>query len=71
VAAPRGQRLWRIPAGGGELGEPEALLVGGLGPLRDVEAGPRTGGLLLLTGNTARGEPRDGDDRLLRVPLGG
>jgi glucose/arabinose dehydrogenase len=71
VAALRGQRLWRIPAADGELGTPEPLLVGEFGRLRDVEADPDTGGLLLLTNNTARGEPRDGDDRLLRVPLDG
>jgi glucose/arabinose dehydrogenase len=70
VAALRGQRLWRIPAGDGGLGEPEALLAGEFGRLRDVEADPASGSLLVLTNNTARGEPRDGDDRLLRVRLG-
>ncbi len=69
VAALRGQRLWRIPVSGGELGRPTALLVEEFGRLRDVEADPETGALLVLTNNTARGEPREGDDRLLRVPL--
>ncbi len=73
VAALRGQRLWRVPvateAGGTSVaGAPEALLTGELGRLRHVELAP-DGSLWLLTSNTFRGEPRDGDDRVVRVPL--
>ncbi|MGJ7442766.1 PQQ-dependent sugar dehydrogenase [Aquipuribacter sp. MA13-6] len=68
LAALRGQRLWRVPiADGAVTGEPEPLL-DGLGRLRHVEVAP-DGSLWVLTSNTFRGEPRDGDDRLVRVPL--
>ncbi|MEL7976685.1 PQQ-dependent sugar dehydrogenase [Isoptericola sp. F-RaC21] len=57
------------------LGEPQALLAGELGRLRNVapvEPGGGDGdGLWVLTNNTdGRGSPRDGDDRLVRVGLG-
>ena len=70
LAALRGQRLWRVPvgAGGAVTGEPTVVL-DGVGRLRHVEVAP-DGSLWVLTSNTFRGEPREGDDRLLRVPLG-
>lgn len=71
MAALRGKSLWRIPVTGddedAEAGEPERLLPGRYGRLRDVETGP-DGSLWVLTSNTFRGEPRDGDDRVLRIP---
>lgn len=70
LAALRGERLWRVPLEDGEVGEPEALLSGELGRLRDVVAAPSGDALWVLTNNTARGEPRSGDDRLVRLPLG-
>lgn len=69
LAALRGERLWRVPLEGGEVGEPEAYLEGDLGRLRDVVLAPEGDALWVLTNNTARGEPREGDDRLVRVPL--
>lgn len=68
VAALRGARLWEVPwAGGGVVGEPVAHLVGELGRLRHVALGP-DGALWVLTNNTdGRGQPRDGDDRLVRL----
>lgn len=68
LAALRGQRLWRVPLTDGVVGEPEPYLADGLGRLRDVVTTPG-GDLLALTNNTT-GEPREGDDRLVRVPLG-
>ena len=70
LAALRGRRLWRVPigAGGAVTGEP-AVVLDGLGRLRHVEVAP-DGSLWVLTSNTFRGEPREGDDRLVRVPLG-
>lgn len=70
LAALRGQRLWRVPIGedGQVTGEPTVVL-DGLGRLRHVEVAP-DGSLWVLTSNTFRGEPRDGDDRIVRVPLG-
>ncbi len=70
LAALRGERLWRVPLrADGVLGTPAALLRGRAGRLRAVEV-QDDGSLLVLTDNTARGEPRPGDDRLLRVTLG-
>ena len=67
MAALRGESLWRIPFRDGQAGEPERLLRGEYGRLRDVVVGP-DGRLWVLTNNTARGTPRRGDDRLLVIP---
>ena len=69
MAALRGERLWAVDVSGGEaVGAPEAVLTGE-GRLRDVTVGA-DGSLWVLTNNTdGRGAPRDGDDRLLRLPL--
>ncbi|MFC5380463.1 PQQ-dependent sugar dehydrogenase [Aquipuribacter nitratireducens] len=70
LAALRGQRLWRVPVRDGEVaGEPEVFL-DGYGRLRHVELAPDGKSLWVLTSNTFRGDPREGDDRILRVPLG-
>jgi glucose/arabinose dehydrogenase len=69
LAALRGERLWRVPLADGRVGTPEPLLVGDLGRLRDVVLAPDGGSLYVLTNNTARGTPRAGDDRLVRLPL--
>ncbi|TXR55334.1 PQQ-dependent sugar dehydrogenase [Quadrisphaera setariae] len=68
VAALRGQELWRVPLDDGRLGEPERVVDGAHGRVRDVVAGP-DGSLWVLTDNTSRGRPAAGDDRLLRLPL--
>jgi len=70
LAALRGQRLWRVPLDDGQVGEPQSYLEGDLGRLRDVVLAPEGDALWLLTDNTFRGNPRPGDDRLVRVPLG-
>lgn len=63
MAGLRGERLWRIDLDGGE---PEVVL-DGFGRLRDVVRAP-DGSLWVLTNNTdGRGDPRDGDDRILRI----
>jgi glucose/arabinose dehydrogenase len=70
LAALRGERLWRVPlAADGTTGDPESLLRGDLGRLRDVEVEP-DGTLLVLTNNTYRGTPGPDDDRLIRLRLG-
>lgn len=68
VAALRGERLWEVPwHDGAPAGEPVAHLVGTLGRLRHVAVGP-DGALWVLTHNTdGRGDPRPGDDRLVRL----
>ena len=90
LAGLRGERLWRVPLGdtasgasegvdadgsARPLGEPQALLTGELGRLRNVApvvpGGDDGDGLWVLTNNTdGRGSPRDGDDRLVRVTFG-
>jgi glucose/arabinose dehydrogenase len=65
VAALRGQRLWTVPLDGGA---PKAELSGRYGRLRTVAVAP-DGTLWLTTSNTdGRGDPTDGDDRILRFP---
>ncbi|BFU43635.1 PQQ-dependent sugar dehydrogenase [Krasilnikovia sp. MM14-A1004] len=65
VAALRGQRLWTVPLRGGP---PGAELVGRYGRLRTVAVAP-DGALWLTTSNRdGRGDPRPGDDRILRFP---
>jgi glucose/arabinose dehydrogenase len=68
MAALRGQALWKIPVGpGGSTGEPEKLLDGRYGRLRDVFVGP-DGNVWVITNNTSRGQPKPGDDRVVRLP---
>ncbi|WP_250033434.1 PQQ-dependent sugar dehydrogenase [Paractinoplanes maris] len=63
VAGLRGERLWTVPLGGGE---PRAALNGDYGRLRTVAVAP-DGALWVTTSNRdGRGDPRDGDDRILR-----
>ncbi len=71
MAALAGERLWRIDVttGGRVRGEPTAFLTGEYGRLRTVETAP-DGSLWLVTSNTdGRGDPGEGDDRILRLTL--
>jgi glucose/arabinose dehydrogenase len=70
MASLRGERLWAIPvANGKRTGEPVAFFTGKYGRLRTVEVAP-DGSLWLTTSNTdGRGDPRNGDDRILRVTI--
>ena len=68
MAALRGQGLWKIPVGAdGSTGEPQKLLDGQYGRIRDVFVGP-DGNVWVITNNTGRGQPRDGDDRIVKLP---
>jgi glucose/arabinose dehydrogenase len=68
MAALRGESLWKIPvAADGSTHEPERLLDGDYGRLRDVLVGP-DGNVWVVTNNTSRGTPRAGDDRIVRLP---
>ena len=65
VAGLRGARLWTVPLGGGE---PRAEFTDEYGRLRTVATAP-DGALWLTTSNhDGRGDPRAGDDRVLRFP---
>jgi glucose/arabinose dehydrogenase len=70
MAGLRGERLWRIPLKGTEASaDPQAFLEGKYGRLRTVVS---AGGdrLWLTTSNTdGRGNPKDGDDRILEVQV--
>jgi glucose/arabinose dehydrogenase len=68
MAALRGESLWKIPVNAdGGTGEPQRLLEGQYGRLRDVFVGP-DGNVWVVTNNTSRGDGRDGDDRVVRLP---
>lgn len=74
MAALRGERLWQINLSHPPLErageEPNALLVGSFGRLRTATAAP-DGSIWLTTSNTdGRGDPRAGDDKILRVTTG-
>ena len=67
VASLRGQAVWQVPLDGS--GNATRLDLGDLGRLRTVAAAP-DGSLWLSTSNTdGRGDPRDGDDRIVRLSL--
>jgi glucose/arabinose dehydrogenase len=70
ITALRGERLWRVPLGpDGQAGPPESLLAGVYGRLRSVDVAP-DGALWLTTSNRdGRGDPRPGDDLVIRIPL--
>ncbi|MFC4374506.1 PQQ-dependent sugar dehydrogenase [Nocardia halotolerans] len=68
VAALRGERLWTATVSDGRLTEPRDRLRGTHGRLRTVTVAP-DGALWLTTSNTdGRGDPHEGDDRILRFP---
>ena len=70
VASLRGEVLWQVPLRGSGAGKPVALDLGDLGRLRDVVVAPDRS-LWLLTNNTdGRGDPRPGDDRIIRLSVG-
>ncbi len=69
VAALRGERLWRVPLdGAGGARTPEAVYTDRFGRIRTVTVAP-DGALWISTSNRdGRGDVRDGDDRVLRLP---
>nr|WP_240977683.1 PQQ-dependent sugar dehydrogenase [Knoellia sp. DB2414S] len=69
MTALRGESLWRIPLTSNGVGTPQRLLEGEYGRLRDAVLGP-DGRLWVLTSNTFRGDPREGDDKVLAIPPG-
>lgn len=70
VAALRGERLWQVPLSRtGQAEVPVAHFTGEYGRLREVVRAP-DGSLWCATGNhDGRGDPRQGDDKILVIPL--
>ncbi|HWH97582.1 MAG TPA: PQQ-dependent sugar dehydrogenase [Pseudolysinimonas sp.] len=69
LAALRGERIWAIYVADDGTASATPWFVGEFGRIRDVAAGPDDS-LWFLTHNTdGRGDPRDGDDRLMQVRL--
>ena len=70
AGALRGTRLWQVPlSSGGAAGKPVAHFTGRFGRLRAVVTAP-DGSLWVSTSDRdGRGSPRQGDDRILRVPV--
>ena len=69
LAALRGEGLRRLTIDDGRVVADEPFLTGEYGRLRTVAEAP-DGSLYVLTSNRDdRGEPRPGDDRILRVEL--
>jgi glucose/arabinose dehydrogenase len=71
AAALRGERLWQVPVDGdGGVGRPIAHFDGRFGRLRAVVAAPGGRSLWVTTSNhDGRGDPQEGDDRILVIPL--
>jgi glucose/arabinose dehydrogenase len=69
VAALQGQCLYRMKINGTSLGAPVRLLAGRFGRLRTVARAP-DGSLWVMTSNRdGRGQPRSGDDKIIRVAI--
>ncbi|HSI26630.1 MAG TPA: PQQ-dependent sugar dehydrogenase, partial [Aeromicrobium sp.] len=67
AASLRGERLWRIPVDGDDVGPPRDFFVGHYGRMRTVVAAP-DGTLWVTTSNRdGRGSPAEDDDRILVV----
>lgn len=67
IGALQGECLFAVPLDGAEAGRPKAYFSGDHGRIRSVALAP-DGALWVTTSNTdGRGDPRDGDDRILRV----
>ncbi|MEH3052811.1 MAG: PQQ-dependent sugar dehydrogenase [Patulibacter minatonensis] len=67
VSALAGRKLWRIKLSGASAGRPQALFSGRYGRIRAVAQAP-DGSIWFATSNRdGRGDPRDGDDRILQL----
>lgn len=67
LGALAGERLWRVTVDGTTVSDKQGYLIGEYGRLRTVVATPG-GDLWVTTSNRdGRGQPRDGDDRILLV----
>ncbi|GAA2418384.1 PQQ-dependent sugar dehydrogenase [Actinomadura vinacea] len=71
AAGLRGERLWQVPLDGkGGAGRPIAHFEGRYGRIRAAAATPDGRSLWITTSNRdGRGDPRQGDDKILVVPL--
>jgi glucose/arabinose dehydrogenase len=68
MGALQGRGVWRIPLRGTSAGTPKLLYGDRYGRVRTVVRAPG-GGLWIATSNRdGRGDPRKGDDRIIRIP---
>jgi glucose/arabinose dehydrogenase len=63
----RGERLQRLRIEGDEVVEDEALYEGEYGRLRTAVVGPDDALYLLTNNRDGRGDPREGDDKIIRI----
>ena len=69
VAALQGECVYAVPLDGTDAGKPRAFFQGEYGRIRTIEVAPDDS-LWVTTSNTdGRGNPRNNDDRILRVTL--
>ncbi|GAB2460389.1 PQQ-dependent sugar dehydrogenase [Nocardioides hungaricus] len=67
LASLRGERLWRVDVNGARASNPVDFFVGRYGRMRTVVVAP-DGNLWVSTSNRdGRGDPREGDDRILLI----
>ncbi|KQW53731.1 glucose sorbosone dehydrogenase [Nocardioides sp. Root1257] len=67
MASLKGERLWRVDVTGKRAKDPTDFFVGEYGRMRTVAVAP-DGNLWVTTSNTdGRGDPQDGDDRILLI----
>ncbi|XVQ13069.1 PQQ-dependent sugar dehydrogenase [Spirillospora sp. CA-255316] len=71
AAGLRGERLWQVPLdGNGNAGRPIAHYEGRYGRIRAAVASPDGRSLWITTSNhDGRGDPRQGDDKILVIPV--
>lgn len=70
MAGLRGERLWAVPVADGQrTGGPKPLLQGDYGRLRTVVLAPDNSLWVTTSNKDGRGDPKDGDDRILRLTL--
>ncbi|WP_188778937.1 PQQ-dependent sugar dehydrogenase [Marmoricola endophyticus] len=70
LGALQGERLWRVDVDGAKATNPTGFFVGDYGRMRSVVVAP-DGNLWVTTSNRdGRGDPKQGDDRILEVSPG-
>jgi len=69
VGALRGERVWQVALTGAQAAKPAALFDGEFGRVRSVVAAPDRALWITTSNRDGRGEPRAGDDRVVRLTV--